>query len=122
MFRNRFLRTKVRKIRFEDVRSNLEDDGQLFGFLEKATAGRSLPSREMMDDNDLDPGMIDVFLKVLWNGSMVFDSRDSVMVRCFRMGFIHRGHFREESSLYSALANSCSVCRSCWTLRRVLGH
>lgn len=89
MFRNRFLRTKVRKIRFEDVRSNLEDDDQLFGFLEKAMAGRSLPSREMIDDNDLDPGMVDVFLKVLWNGSIVFNSRDSAMVRCFRMGFIH---------------------------------
>lgn len=85
--RDHLKRSGVSHITYQHVGDALENNHELFRFLNYDVAGRSLPSKARLQG--VDPLIVGVLLRILTHGSLKFDKNDDALEKCFRLGFIH---------------------------------
>ncbi|KAL1966120.1 hypothetical protein VTN77DRAFT_4868 [Rasamsonia byssochlamydoides] len=87
-YRDNLKNSGISEITVSKICDVLEDDDQLFQFLEYHVAGRSLPSRKMQH-GVIDPNIVSVLLNILRDGSVVYNRDNRGIQDCFRSGFVH---------------------------------
>lgn len=76
---------EAQTLTLDHARKDLENDKELFDFLEDQEIGRSFPPRSR---NILNPNITNFLLCVLRDGSVKLDETDPWMDYCFRKGFV----------------------------------
>ncbi|EYE90117.1 uncharacterized protein EURHEDRAFT_417763 [Aspergillus ruber CBS 135680] len=86
-YRDHLKRYGVSHITYQHVGDALENNYELFKFLNYDVAEKSLPSKARLQG--IDPLIVGVLLRILTHGSLEFIRNNDALEKCFRLGFIH---------------------------------